>query len=220
MIKAIETRYAGCRFRSRLEARWAVLFNALDIPWEYEPQGFENRSWCDCDTPEAELFDGRRNCSGRHERYLPDFWLPESKTWVEVKGDEESLLKKASLYAEAIDFHGFLPHVTDSGYGSDRGLLILGPIPRDYEARLDRPVHSILQHRKGVIRNWASFTPGVGALVLAESRDYSSAPDLPDPGEHPFTGTSWLNASTPDHRLHDAYTAARCARFEHGESGA
>ena len=27
--KAIETRYAGHRFRSRLEARWAVFFDAL-----------------------------------------------------------------------------------------------------------------------------------------------------------------------------------------------
>jgi len=26
-IKAIETRYAGCFFRSRLEARWAVAFD-------------------------------------------------------------------------------------------------------------------------------------------------------------------------------------------------
>lgn len=41
MIRAIETRYAGCRFRSRLEARWAVFFDTLQIPWEYEPEGFE-----------------------------------------------------------------------------------------------------------------------------------------------------------------------------------
>lgn len=39
-IKAIPTRYAGCRFRSRLEARWAVLFDTLNWPWEYETQGF------------------------------------------------------------------------------------------------------------------------------------------------------------------------------------
>lgn len=41
MIKPIETRYAGCRFRSRLEARWAVFFDALKIEWEYEPEGVE-----------------------------------------------------------------------------------------------------------------------------------------------------------------------------------
>lgn len=29
-ITAIETRYAGCHFRSRLEARWAVFFDAAN----------------------------------------------------------------------------------------------------------------------------------------------------------------------------------------------
>lgn len=40
-IKAIQTRYKGYNFRSRLEARWAVFFDALGIKWEYEPEGFE-----------------------------------------------------------------------------------------------------------------------------------------------------------------------------------
>lgn len=63
-IKAIETRYAGCRFRSRLEARWAIFFDRLDVEWEYEPEGFETSAgW-----------------------YLPDFHLPRLGGWVEVKG--------------------------------------------------------------------------------------------------------------------------------------
>lgn len=41
MIKAIETTYRGYRFRSRLEARWAVFFDALGLKWEYEPEGFD-----------------------------------------------------------------------------------------------------------------------------------------------------------------------------------
>lgn len=41
MIKAIETAYKGYSFRSRLEARWAVFFDALGIEWQYEPEGFE-----------------------------------------------------------------------------------------------------------------------------------------------------------------------------------
>lgn len=40
-LQAIETRYMGYRFRSRLEARWAVFFDALGVPWEYEPEGFQ-----------------------------------------------------------------------------------------------------------------------------------------------------------------------------------
>jgi hypothetical protein len=63
-IKPIETNYAGCRFRSRLEARWAVFFDALGIAWEYEREGFD-------------LGDGLY--------YLPDFWLSKSHWFVEVK---------------------------------------------------------------------------------------------------------------------------------------
>ena len=65
-IKAIETQYAGCHFRSRIEARWAVFFDTLNIPWEYEKEGFDlEGTW-----------------------YLPDFWLPEQQCWIEIKGQE------------------------------------------------------------------------------------------------------------------------------------
>jgi hypothetical protein len=62
-IRAIETSYAGCSFRSRLEARWALWMDACGVTWEYEPEGYE--------------MDGLR--------YLPDFWLPERECWAEVK---------------------------------------------------------------------------------------------------------------------------------------
>jgi hypothetical protein len=39
-IKPIETRYKGYRFRSRIEARWAVFFDTLGVDWIYEPEGF------------------------------------------------------------------------------------------------------------------------------------------------------------------------------------
>jgi hypothetical protein len=39
-LTPIETWYASCRFRSRLEARWAVFFDTLRLVWHYEPQGF------------------------------------------------------------------------------------------------------------------------------------------------------------------------------------
>lgn len=64
-IKPIETRYGGHRFRSRLEARWAVFFDELGVTWDYEPQGF--------DLGDAGL-------------YLPDFWLEDHQCWFEVKG--------------------------------------------------------------------------------------------------------------------------------------
>lgn len=63
LINAIQTRYKGYRFRSRLEARWAIYFDTLGIAWEYEVEGF--------------------NLNG--EFYLPDFWLKTVNMWAEVK---------------------------------------------------------------------------------------------------------------------------------------
>lgn len=63
-VKPIETEYNGYRFRSRLEARWAVFFDTAGIPYEYEPEGFE-------------LDDGTK--------YLPDFYLPAFELYVEIK---------------------------------------------------------------------------------------------------------------------------------------
>jgi hypothetical protein len=62
-MKAIGTTYAACRFRSRLEARWAVFFDALEIDWQYEPQGYMYGEYC----------------------YLPDFYLPGPQMHVEVR---------------------------------------------------------------------------------------------------------------------------------------
>ena len=43
-IKPIETHWRGYRFRSRLEARWAVFMDHLGVEWVYEPEGFSLRS--------------------------------------------------------------------------------------------------------------------------------------------------------------------------------
>lgn len=66
MLQAIETRYDGHRFRSRLEARWATVFTSLGVPYEYEKEGYKLPSGY----------------------YLPDFWLPNERIWFEVKGEE------------------------------------------------------------------------------------------------------------------------------------
>lgn len=67
-IKPIETIYNGYRFRSRLEARWAVFFEMTVTAYEYEQEGFE---------------------LGEGLRYLPDFWLPELRCHVEIKPNED-----------------------------------------------------------------------------------------------------------------------------------
>lgn len=70
-LRAIPTRYAGCHFRSRLEARWAVFFDFLGWQWRYEPQGY--------DLPSG--------------RYLSDFFVTGSlydPEFFEVKGVKPS----------------------------------------------------------------------------------------------------------------------------------
>ena len=59
-MKAIQTEYNNYKFRSRLEARWAVFFDSLSIDYLYEPEGFGNEV----------------------ARYLPDFHF-QNGLWVD-----------------------------------------------------------------------------------------------------------------------------------------
>lgn len=99
-IKPIETVYKGYRFRSRLEARWAVFFDAAGIQYEYEPQGYEVNGI----------------------KYLPDFYLPKLDIFVEVKanrdGVEADILRCSKFIywgsdIKAIVFLGEVPNVED-----------------------------------------------------------------------------------------------------------
>lgn len=100
-IKAIETEYNGYRFRSRLEARWAVFFDVLHIKYEYEPEGYE-------------LTDG--------SWYLPDFYLPEQNLFFEVKGVmSESDKNKIIQFAkdQNNDFYVGYPDLSFEVYAPD-----------------------------------------------------------------------------------------------------
>jgi len=56
-IQAKPTAYNGYLFRSKLEAKWAVFFDALRISYVYEPEAF---------------------VCGDGSQYTPDFYLPNS----------------------------------------------------------------------------------------------------------------------------------------------
>lgn len=85
MIRTLEakpTAYKGINFRSRLEARWAAMFDLLGWTWEYEPE-----------------------CDGA---YIPDFLLhgqgaDSCNVYVEVKpeaiyqADRSAVIRKARL---------------------------------------------------------------------------------------------------------------------------
>jgi hypothetical protein len=64
-MEAKVTEYNGILYRSRTEAKWAVILDELDIQFEYETKMFN-------------LISGN---------YLPDFWLPIQQAWIEIKGD-------------------------------------------------------------------------------------------------------------------------------------
>jgi hypothetical protein len=55
---AVPQVYRGVRFRSTLEARWAVFFDRRGIPWRYEPHCVA-LGWCGY-LPDFLLWSGRR----------------------------------------------------------------------------------------------------------------------------------------------------------------
>lgn len=80
-MQPIQTVYKGYRFRSRLEARWAVFLDALSTKWSYEKEGFDlSGTW-----------------------YLPDFWVDDWDTWIEIKGKAASVeeAQKCELLSQA-----------------------------------------------------------------------------------------------------------------------
>lgn len=204
-MKPIETPYAGYRFRSRLEARWAVFFNHMGIKWDYEPEGY---------------------MVGPHEEqapYLPDFWLPDLKQWVEVKGTHPSKHDRLRIIHAC---------VTHSGWGlpnNDQGVLLLGGIPEPQ--RGVQAWHPVFTFYKGDIYR-SPFEWGKGCIWEREWLIYSCV-DACSFDIYGYAGSSsWSEASTwnPTAWLMDGfglstigynegYRAARSARFEHGEAG-
>lgn len=82
-LKPIDTPYRGHLFRSRLEARWAVFFDALGLEWEYESEGYD--------------LDGIW--------YLPDFRVKTPQgayMWIEVKPAEVTQDPKFSAFEAAL----------------------------------------------------------------------------------------------------------------------
>ena len=196
-IKAIETRYAGCHFRSRLEARWAVAFDQLNLAWEYEPQGYELPSG---------------------SRYLPDFWLPDVRWHVEVKGSEDAFIAEGTRYAEAICARA-LP---------GNGLIVLGPVPDPTKAHLFYTlVNDVSDDGDDVICAHLIDLCEPGALAgrrLGYCTDIQATTGLPILTDPFSSWTAGRSYSHLDFQLHtqaaNAFVAARSARFEHGRSGA
>lgn len=184
-IKPIETRYKGYRFRSRLEARWAVFFDTLGIPWEYEKEGL--------------LLD--------QTPYLPDFWLPVQHAHIEIK--PSSFGEDREAYIATVITLAKLATGTP-GYHPFENTVILcagNPFPGEYSLSC-------------AIKGQMDIAGGVWAIDRRDDKSLWV--------HDPDTGASiQLNSASTDHdrppmdvcsQLTRAYTAARSARFEHGEA--
>ena len=206
-IKAIETFYKGYHFRSRLEARWAVFFETLGIPWKYEVEGFER-----------EIF-------GETMRYLPDFFLPNrwgsGGVYVEVKGDINALKNNWEHHAQMHDYGGILPDFHNSRGKSTAGLLLLSEIPEASESKLY--FHPIIQHDQGVVKSYAFFESN--SLAVVEHSPFAKMMGVNPVFGLDCEGKNWdidvRQVHTYQHypNVVKAYAAARAARFEHGQQG-
>jgi hypothetical protein len=101
-IQARPKTYRGVRFRSTLEACWALNLDTLNISWSYEPMVL--------------IFDDGRS-------YLPDFYLPDISTWLEVKGPNVPGLWKTRQLANA------LPDRPDSPWWDPETAVVIGRVP-------------------------------------------------------------------------------------------
>lgn len=227
-IKPIETVYNGYRFRSRLEARWAVFFDALGVKYEYEPEGFLTE-------------DGTT--------YLPDFFVRDWNCYVEVKGDRDGataeLIKAVRFVDKSINRVLILSDIPD-GIGepywfpmlfydvlSDGVNAFWVAIAReDYEtllftdfhtSRKSSPVyhledptvlaklgHELFKYRKNSEMNWESWEPDYQDPI---THDYRPHPETATLFEYVYELTE-EDASF----LQKCYEKARQARFEHGET--
>ncbi len=192
MIKAIETEYDDYRFRSRLEARWAVFFKTLGIKYEYEKEGYD--------------LDGIW--------YLPDFWFPRQQIWVEIKGENsgDDVVTKADRLVRyskkgiAVCVGSIeIPHSDAFSYiwnsEIDNYHVFMSPM------WCECPTCGNLEMTAEGRLSWTSCN----CLSVDEKKELRKAE------RHAGNKSSARGHSSP--RLIDAYIAARQARFEHGERG-
>ncbi len=194
-VKAIETRYKGYRFRSRLEARWAVFFDTLELPWEYEKEGYHLDSGL----------------------YLPDFWLPSLEAWLEVKPvaptDEER--KLCEELAEGTDH----PVIIGIGLPGSCSLLVYCSDTTDGSGGTDWWGDVAYESVR-----WALVMQGYHChylspyIVLDSGNNFGSRAFL-TPNWNSWSGMALSFECLPDDpSILAAYSAARSARFEHGET--
>ena len=200
-MRVIETEYKGDRFRSRLEARWAVFFDACRVKWEYEPEGYvlPNGQW-----------------------YLPDFLLHDvtfnhasysegNDLFVEVKGkmtaEDASKILQFAFPPEARGDERWIPDKMNP-------LLVVGNIP-DGET---------MAHIQDAVffNDWFGsehFDISAFDFETVEGDIFGAMPGVGKDGKFHLFGSDISYTEDMDpYRTERAYRLARQARFEYGES--
>ncbi len=188
-MKAIQTEYKGYLFRSRLEARWAVFFDACGVRWEYEPEGYD-------------LGDGIY--------YLPDFLLhgvdgrDGGDLYVEVKGNMTP--------ADAEKILRFVERGGREGkYGKYKNAtLVVGNIPEGETAdEIDWYVSDHAYHGPA---------PYLFNFETIDGDHFAAHPGINKDGKFELFGDDSSYLCDQDQVATErAYRLARQARFEHGE---
>ena len=191
-IKPIETVYNGYKFRSRLEARWAVFFDALNIKYEYETEGIlEDEPYTLC-SKEKEV-----------KRYLPDFYLPKFNCYFEVK---RSGIKNTAEGEESISKISYGMH-----HGKWVGMIAFGD-PLDNDLTIFCQEYN--DSSGGNYENSVEFNIIDNSIVLQTTNDTRDRTFLD------FENNE-LPIITEQKKIHPsvvyAKEKARQARFEHGE---
>ena len=194
-LKAIQTEYKGYKFRSRLEARWAVFFDTLGVKWEYEPEGYD---------------------LGNGVYYLPDFLLHDVTVnhglfqrhcdiYVEVKGvmtdeDARKIIRFSDLGYEDEHRDGV----------SNTAVLVVGNIPEGESMRdLIWDMQELAYKGNPPYYNFETI-----------DGDYFAAyPGVDKHGTFTLFGDDSSYTWSMDEKATErAYRIARQARFEHGET--
>lgn len=197
-IGAIETQYNGHRFRSRLEARWAIFLDTLGIPFTYELEGY---------------------VLGNAGRYLPDFHLPHGAWSCTCPWDSLELPPEPDwLEIKPLSFNIAPKHLQQFftlGAHTHHGVACIAGDPWPSRYALTRYYADTETNRPF---EWAECLSCHAVYMHYESQGHFCRHCIYHLGlEWHGDRSLFSRGEAKGTRLHAAFVAARSARFEHGD---